>query len=69
MKTLQKIKFIEEKLGSSKDAAAAAGVSEISWWRWSTGKIKPEESSDQRSITIINLLYEKLSDGQSSPTP
>lgn len=69
MTTLQKIKFIEKKLGSSKEAAAAAGVSEISWWRWSTGKVKPEETADKRSITIINLLYEKLNNGQPQSTP
>lgn len=58
--TIDKIHYIETHLGGPQAAAKEAGVSRTSWYRWSTGLIDPEQSKDRRSLTIINLLYDKL---------
>ena len=53
MSQTRKMQEIEAALGGPVKAARAAGVSYVSWWRWSTGKVSPWNPE------LINLLWEK----------
>jgi hypothetical protein len=69
MKYLSKMKAIEKHAGNAQRAAALAGVTPTTWSRWSNRKVNPNGiNGDTRSMTIIDLLYEKISSSHPPPS-
>lgn len=46
MEATEKVLEIEKKYGNQKEARKVMGVSNVCWWKWRNGHIKPSKMAD-----------------------